>query len=174
MKTRHCLVLLAAITVSLALAGCGNKEPAGSATSTPSDSTSSATESASQVRVLNLTGSDQMKYDKTELEASPGETVRVVLYNPGSLPKAAMAHNFILLKHGVDPAEFDRAAAAAMQSDYFPKDRADDVIAHTRLAGPKEKVEVTFVAPTEPGEYVYLCTFPGHYQQGMHGVLVIK
>ena len=35
-------------------------------------------------------------------------------------------------------------------------------------------VEVTFDAPTEPGEYVYLCSFPGHYAAGMKGLLVVK
>ena len=29
-------------------------------------------------------------------------------------------------------------------------------------------------APTAPGDYVYLCTFPAHYQVGMHGTLTVK
>ena len=42
------------------------------------------------------------------------------------------------------------------------------------LAGGGETVKVTFNAPKEPGEYLYLCTFPGHYLAGMKGLLVVK
>lgn len=129
---------------------------------------------ADGVRVINIAGNDQMKYDVTQIDAKPGETIRVVMHNAGSLPKAAMAHNFVLLKQGVDPIQFTSAAAAAQATDYFPQDRSGDVIAHTGLTGPKEKSEVTFTVPTEPGDYTYLCTFPGHFIAGMKGVLTVK
>jgi azurin len=48
------------------------------------------------------------------------------------------------------------------------------VLASTKMAGGGETVEVTFTAPKEPGEYLYICTFPGHYLAGMKGVLVVK
>lgn len=115
-----------------------------------------------------------MKFSITRIEAKAGETLRVVLQNVGSLPKAAMGHNFVLLKAGVKPEEIAAAAAmAGPAKDYFPEDRADQIIAHTRLIGPKEKAEVTFQVPAEPGEYAFLCTFPGHVAAGMKGVLVV-
>ena len=42
------------------------------------------------------------------------------------------------------------------------------------LLGPNETGEVTFQAPTEPGEYPFLCTFPAHCSIGMKGVLIVK
>jgi azurin len=42
------------------------------------------------------------------------------------------------------------------------------------LVGPSETVDVTFKAPTAPGQYTYLCGFPGHFVAGMKGVLTVK
>ena len=33
---------------------------------------------------------------------------------------------------------------------------------------------LVFTAPSEPGEYTILCTFPGHAMAGMVGTLVVK
>jgi uncharacterized cupredoxin-like copper-binding protein len=33
---------------------------------------------------------------------------------------------------------------------------------------------VKFTAPQAPGEYPFICTFPGHYAIGMKGVLVVR
>jgi azurin len=51
---------------------------------------------------------------------------------------------------------------------------ADQVIAKTALAGAGETVDVTFNAPAAAGSYPYVCTFPGHFQAGMRGNLVVK
>ncbi len=48
------------------------------------------------------------------------------------------------------------------------------VLAFIPLLGPRETGEVTFTAPSEPGRYPFLCTFPGHYVIGMKGELVVK
>lgn len=115
-----------------------------------------------------------MKFNLTRIDARPGEELKVILTNIGSQPKEVMGHNWILLKGGVDAAAFVNAAVAAKATDYYPVDRAGDVIAHIPLLGPRKSDEVTFKAPTEPGEYVFLCSFPAHYQVGMKGVLVVK
>ena len=33
---------------------------------------------------------------------------------------------------------------------------------------------VDFVAPTKPGKYMFICTFPGHFAGGMTGTLTVK
>ena len=48
------------------------------------------------------------------------------------------------------------------------------VLAGSKFAGPGETVYVTFKAPAEAGNYPYLCTFSGHFQAGMKGVLTVK
>lgn len=125
-------------------------------------------------RTVELTGGDNMKFDVTSIEAKPGERLHVVLKSTGTAPKIAMAHNFVLLKAGASAVEFNNAAMTARDTDFIPPDMKDKIIAHTGLAGPGETVDVTFTAPTKPGTYDYLCSFPGHYQVGMKGQLIVK
>ena len=115
-----------------------------------------------------------MKFNLTRLEVTAGQDVTVSLTNMGNMPKVAMGHNWVLLKKEADIKAFNDAAVMAAVTDYVPAALASQVIAHTKLLGPKQSDEVKFKAPTEPGEYVYLCTFPAHYLSGMKGVLVVK
>jgi azurin len=148
------------------LAGCGKTDTAASAPAAPSN--------APAVVNVELTAGDSMKYNLNLIEAKPGQDVTVSLTNIGTMPKAAMAHNFILLQKGTDPKAFVDAAASAAATDYIPESMKDKIIVHTKLLGPKQTDEVSFKAPTEPGEYTFLCSFPAHYLTGMHGTLVVK
>lgn len=121
---------------------------------------------------VRLTGNDQMQYNVNRFEVPAGSTVTLNFEHVGQLPKAAMGHNVVILKAGVDAAQFNNAAMQAANQDYFPTARQDDVIAHTEQLGGGESDTIQFQAP-EPGEYDYLCTFPGHYQAGMKGVMVV-
>jgi len=103
-----------------------------------------------------------------------GQEVTVSLTNMGNMAKAVMAHNWVLLKKGADAKAFVDAAVTAAATDYIPPALADQIIAHTKQLGPKQTDEIKFTAPTEPGEYVFLCSFPAHYVAGMHGVMVVK
>lgn len=126
------------------------------------------------VRIIALQAGDTMKYDVTSMQASPGEQLKVVLTNNGTLPKEAMAHNWILLKAGSDPAAFATAAQTSKETDYIPVALKDEIVAQIQLLGSKQTGEVTFTAPTTPGEYPYLCSFPAHFVIGMKGVLTVK
>jgi uncharacterized cupredoxin-like copper-binding protein len=48
------------------------------------------------------------------------------------------------------------------------------VIAKIDVLGPRKSGEIEFTAPTAPGDYPFLCTFPAHYISGMKGVLTVK
>lgn len=125
-------------------------------------------------RTIEITGSDQMKFDKTTIAARPGETLRIVLKSAGTAPKAIMGHNFVLLKLGTDANAFNQAAFNARETDFIPPDQKTKVIAHTSIVGPGETAEVTFTVPAKAGSYDYLCSFPGHFAMGMKGKLVVK
>jgi azurin len=73
----------------------------------------------------------------------------------------------------VDPEEFVAAASQAREHDYLPPGLREKVIAATKLLGPGESDSVT-LEKLEPGEYDYVATFPGHYEIGMHGKLVVR
>ena len=133
-----------------------------------------AAPAAKGARTIELTGGDDMKYNLTKIEAKPGETLHVVLKSTGTIPKMAMAHNFVLLKLGTDAVEFNKASMTAAATDYVPETLKTQVVGSTKLAGPGETVEVTFKVPPKAGSYPYMCTFPGHYAAGMKGDLVVK
>ncbi len=124
--------------------------------------------------MIEITGNDTMKFSLTEIRAKPGETLSVTLTNIGTMPKLSMGHNWVLLKNASIADAFVAEAAQAATTDFVPKNRAGDILAHTKLLGPKEKDTVTFQAPKEPGRYLYLCSFPGHYQVGMKGELIVE
>jgi len=157
MKTLFILLIAASLGW---LAGCGGNQ--------------TAAEAANGPRTIALTAGDTMKYNLARIEAAPGEDVKVTLTNAGTQPKEAMGHNWTLLRKDADAAAFANAAVTHKDTDYFPTDLAGQVLAHTKLLGPRQSDTVEFKAPTEPGEYPYLCTFPGHYVSGMKGVLVVR
>jgi azurin len=115
-----------------------------------------------------------MRFNSPPSEASPGEALRVELKNIGRMPKQSMGHNFVLLQPMAD-AELNAIGIAASMAAplYHPKDMSK-VIAHsTKVLGPGESETIDFKAPTEPGEYPYICTFPGHFAT-MRGKLIVK
>lgn len=126
------------------------------------------------VRTVEIIGTDDMKFNLTTIAAKPGERLRVRLISKGTMPKIAMAHNFVLLQLGTSQVKFVTAGATFRDSDFIAPEMKDAVLAKTGLAGPGEMVETTFTVPKKPGSYPYLCTFPGHFQAGMRGTLEVK
>jgi len=114
---------------------------------------------------------NQMLFEQDELTAAPGQEVTIVFKNTATSP--AMEHNVIVLNDNSDATinRVGQAALTAADNEFVPED--DAIIAATPLAKPGETVEVTFTAPSEPGEYAYVCTFPGHYVM-MRGALTVK
>jgi azurin len=155
-------LILSLCAASLLLAGCGQKNE------------SAATPAVAANAAVELTANDSMKYNLARFEVKAGQEVTLSLTNMGNMPKAAMAHNWVLLKKGADPKAFADAAVMAVATDYLPPALADQVIAHTKLLGPKQTDEIKFTAPTEPGEYHFVCSFPAHFAAGMTGVMVVK
>ena len=125
-------------------------------------------------KTITMKGTDNLKFTVTDIEAKPGQKIHVELTTVSDFPKAAMAHNFVLLKAGADATKVANISARAVENEYIAPSMTDQIIAYTGLAGDDETVEVTFKAPEKPGEYEYICTFPGHYAGGMKGTLIVK
>jgi len=156
-------LFFATTLVALVTSGCGQK-----------DASTAPVAAQSGPRTIEITAGDNMKYSLTSIEARPGEEITVILTNIGSQPKEVMGHNWILLQAGTDLEAFDKAAALAKDTEYFPTALAGQVLAHIELLGPRKSGQVTFKAPATPGEYPFLCSFPAHFQVGMKGVLTVK
>jgi len=110
-----------------------------------------------------------LKFDQEELIVTAGETVQLVFRNSDD-----MLHNFVLCAPGRGQA----VGAAAMTmgidgaaSNYVP-DTAD-VLYHTALTLPESTDRIFFTAPSVPGDYDYICSFPGHATL-MKGVLRVR
>jgi azurin len=176
MKFHLTLTLIAS---GLVLAGCGKKEApaaasaptAAPAASAPAAAPAAATPAAA---VIEITANDAMKFSITRFEVAAGQQVKLTLRNIGTMPKQAMGHNLVVLKKDTDAKAFADAAVMAAATDYFPAAKADQAIAHTKLLGPKQSEEIVFTAPTEAGEYPFICSFPAHFIAGMKGVMVVK
>ncbi|MEO1174232.1 MAG: azurin [Myxococcota bacterium] len=148
------------------------KAPEPEAKPEPAAEPEAAAAPSGDVQKIKLEVGDGIKYDVTEIKVKSGSTVEVTIEHTGKLPKEAMGHNFVLLKQGTDMAKFANAAMLATATQYVPEDMKDSVIAHTKVVGGGESDTITFTAPA-PGEYGYLCSFPGHYAN-MNGKMIVS
>src|SRR5690625_57941 len=112
-----------------------------------------------------------LQFDKEELRARRGQTVRIVSTNTDN-----MEHNLrIIMPESL--AEVGRLADQMMASPqgreraYIPD--TPDVIAATPILDPGEQFELVFQVPEEPGEYEFVCTIPGHWRI-MNGLFIVE
>jgi azurin len=74
-----------------------------------------------------------------------------------------MLHNFVLCAPGRGQAVGTAALALGLDGaakNYVPD--SPDVIVHTALTQPGGSDTIYFTAPAAPGDYDYICSFPGH------------
>ncbi len=129
---------------------------------------------AQAAKVIEMKGTDQLRFSVESIEATPGQKITVKLTNDSKFPAAAMSHNFVLLKQSSDAKAVDEASVTHRENEYIAPEMKDKIIAHTGLASGGQTVQVTFNAPKKPGKYLYICTFPGHFNAGMKGTLTVK
>jgi azurin len=125
---------------------------------------------------VQIQADDKMRFDVTAFEANRGQKIKVTIKNIGTTPKFSMGHNFVLLDRTVNTGNVTRfldTASTEAAHDYVPPG-SKEVLAHSKLLGPGETDTVTFTAPQVGGEYLYLCSFPGHYSQGTKGFMTVK
>lgn len=111
-----------------------------------------------------------MKFDKTSFTVKAGQTVIINLDNPDF-----MQHNLVIAKPGTMNKVGDAADVLARdpngaEKQYVPK--MPEVLFATKLLNPEESTTLRFTAPSTPGSYPYLCTFPGHWRI-MNGVMKV-
>lgn len=159
-------------SVALLLTACGGSSSSEAKVSTPVKKETKAVERDENGVTITVTSNDDMKFSLSEIKVNEGEQVNLVLKHTGKISAAAMGHNIVILKQGVDVGVFAGAAMNAKENDFIPIEMEGDVIAHTKTIGGGETTSVTFTAP-EKGTYDFLCSFPGHFAM-MKGKFIVE
>jgi azurin len=114
---------------------------------------------------------ERMLFDKTEFSVKAGQPVSLVFNNPD-----ATAHNLALCLPG--SVEEIGLAGNEMAKDpdgikknFIPV--TDKILHHTKLLNSNTVETLRFTAPKAPGDYPYICTYPGHWVI-MRGVMKVK
>ena len=122
-------------------------------------------------RVIEIaTIPDQMKYNLEEFSVKAGERVRIVFSN-----NDGMQHNLLIGSPGSlemigKTADQMAQSGTGIEKEYIPEITV--VLAASGLVDPGEMRDIIWDAPIEVGEYVFVCTFPGHWRS-MNGVIQV-
>jgi len=113
---------------------------------------------------------EQMLFDVKWFVVEAGKPVRVVLSNADAMP-----HNVIIGQPG--SVNTIGTAANTMPPPADPNVKAyvpniPQVLQATKLVQRGESDTINFTAPTSPGEYSFVCSFPGHWMR-MYGVMLV-
>lgn len=105
--------------------------------------------------VLRASGST-LEFLPARLSARSGTRVRIRFVNDGTLP-----HNVVVPKNDDDLDALATAAYDASATGFVPLGDTAKLLVYSRLVSPGDTAELSFVMPA-PGEYRYVCLFPGH------------
>lgn len=111
-----------------------------------------------------------MKFDQTFFTVRASTTVAIVFENPDY-----MQHNLLILQKG----SLEKVGAAADQLAQDPKGinlnytpNLPEVLQATPLINPQGSYQLRFKAPPVPGDYPYICSYPGHWRL-MKGIMKV-
>jgi azurin len=109
-----------------------------------------------------------MKFDKTLISVKAGQKVIINFENPDF-----MQHNLLILMPGTlqkvgEAADVLARDPKGAQTDYVPQMK--EVLHSSKLLNPDESFTLQFTAPGKPGDYPFVCTFPGHWRI-MNGIM---
>lgn len=112
-----------------------------------------------------------LQFVQKEIRVKAGERISLRFVNPDLVP-----HNWLLAKPGTlqkmgELCNRMIADPEGLARHYVPE--SDEVLVWTDMVNPKADFTIHFDAPKEPGDYPYLCTFPGHWMV-MNGVMRVE
>jgi azurin len=112
----------------------------------------------------------KMLFDKDTISISTGRYISLVFENPDLMP-----HNVVILKPGAAELVGQAADAMATLKDGFEKNfvpNLPEVLFATPLVNAGQNYRLDFKAPEVPGNYPFICSFPGHWRV-MKGILKV-
>jgi putative heme-binding domain-containing protein len=115
---------------------------------------------------------EQMLYDKTLIVVEAGKPMEIVLINDDAMP-----HNLVV----VAPGALEEIGQAAEKLPLTPDSQgrlyipdSPKILHATKLVEPGQQAKLAFTAPEVPGDYPYVCTFPGHWRRMTGTLAVVK
>lgn len=113
---------------------------------------------------------EQMLYDKTLIVVEAGKPAEIVLINDDAMP-----HNLVITAPGAleeigNAAEKMPPVPDAQGRLYVPD--SPNVLHATKMVESGQEAKLSFTAPEAPGDYPFVCTFPGHWRR-MTGTLAV-
>ena len=111
-----------------------------------------------------------LKFNTARIEAQAGEKVIFVFPNDDS---SGMVHNLAIITPGSRETVLDAAVAmgaAGLKKNFIPE--IPELLASTPQVAQGMKYTLYFSVPKEPGNYHFICTYPGHglIMQGIFAV----
>ena len=110
-------------------------------------------------RTMLVVMSDEMRFVPDKLEVKRGETIRFTIRNSGKVK-----HELVLGTHS----ELQEHAKLMEQ---FPEMEHADPNAASAEPGKTAALVWKF---TKPGEFMFGCLIPGHFQGGMKGTIIVR
>lgn len=113
-----------------------------------------------------------LQFDVTTFEVGSGSKVALTFDNVDD-----MLHNVVITKPGTVDAVVNAAMTLGIRGqelEFVPVtgEAGESVLYFTSLLGPEQTQTIYFEAPQQPGQYPFVCTFPGHGT--MRGIMVVK
>ncbi|MGM9509324.1 PVC-type heme-binding CxxCH protein [Larkinella sp. GY13] len=112
----------------------------------------------------------KMLFDQDTIRMQTGRYVSLVFENPDLMP-----HNVVILKPDAVEKVGQAADAMATLKDGFEKNfvpNLPEVLFATPLVNAGQNYRLEFKAPDVPGDYPFICSFPGHWRV-MKGILKV-
>jgi uncharacterized cupredoxin-like copper-binding protein len=109
-------------------------------------------------QTVSLQGVEGLKFSVASFDVKAGSRVRLEFANVSD-----MLHNVVIVKPGASGRVADAALKLGLDGTrlhFVPV--SDDVLFNTALLAPQTSESIYFEAPRAPGEYGFICTFPGH------------
>lgn len=117
---------------------------------------------------------EQMRYDTPQLVVEAGKPFEVIFENNDVMP-----HNLVFCRPNTHTEIGTMAQSMPMTPNakgflYIPNHPGILGDAYTKMLEPGQKTKLEVKAPTEPGDYEYVCTFPGHWTVMFGKLVVVK
>ena len=109
-------------------------------------------------QTVSIQGEEGLKFSLTSVDVKAGARVRLDFANVSD-----MLHNLVIVRPGSTARVGDASLKLGLDGtrlDFVP--RTNDVLYHTAVVAPQQSETIYFEAPLTPGEYTYICSFPGH------------